>query len=143
MPDLIAQGFLEWTPQPKGRPRFARATGRAYTPAKTASAERTVAAWLQTIPMYGHYNKPLTCALAVEVHSHMPIPASWSKVMKAAAGTGKVSPISRPDIDNLAKLVLDAANGVLWVDDSQIVSLTLTKSYKATPGTLIFIRSAT
>lgn len=29
----------------------------------------------------------------------------------------------RGDVDNLAKAVLDAANGVLWADDAQIVDL--------------------
>lgn len=28
---------------------------------------------------------------------------------------------SRPDIDNLQKAVLDAGNGVLWMDDAQVV----------------------
>lgn len=29
---------------------------------------------------------------------------------------------ARPDVDNLAKLIYDGANGLLWSDDSQIVS---------------------
>jgi Holliday junction resolvase RusA-like endonuclease len=32
-------------------------------------------------------------------------------------------PDSTPDVDNLAKLPLDAANGLLWKDDAQVVEL--------------------
>jgi len=28
---------------------------------------------------------------------------------------------SRPDLDNLTKLVMDAANGIIWLDDAQVV----------------------
>ena len=35
----------------------------------------------------------------------------------------------RPDIDNLQKSILDAANGILWNDDSQIVHLNSSKLY--------------
>ena len=36
---------------------------------------------------------------------------------------------SRPDIDNLFKFVLDALNGVFWIDDSQVVMCSLSKEY--------------
>ena len=35
---------------------------------------------------------------------------------------------SKPDADNIAKLVLDALNGKAWHDDSQIVSLDVVKA---------------
>lgn len=88
------------------------------------------------------YRKPLRGPIVVEVHSYMPIPASWSKIKKDTANAGRLKHTSRPDIDNLAKLVLDAANGVLWEDDSQIVSMKLTKEYSVKPGTFICIWSA-
>ena len=37
--------------------------------------------------------------------------------------------VTRTDVDNLAKFVLDALNGVLYVDDKQVASLTVTKVY--------------
>ncbi len=39
----------------------------------------------------------------------------------------------KPDIDNYAKSVLDACNGVLWLDDSQIIHLYATKLWTPTP----------
>ena len=41
---------------------------------------------------------------------------------------------ARPDIDNLAKMIMDAINDVLYVDDSQVIYLTATKQYGAEDG---------
>lgn len=46
----------------------------------------------------------------------------------------------RPDIDNLAKFVLDVANGILYEDDNQVVSLVCKKRYGKEPRTEIIIR---
>lgn len=35
----------------------------------------------------------------------------------------------RSDVDNMAKAILDLLNGKLWVDDSQIVQLYITKAW--------------
>lgn len=39
----------------------------------------------------------------------------------------------RPDVDNYSKAILDSLNGKLWVDDSQIWSLFISKEW-AKPG---------
>lgn len=36
---------------------------------------------------------------------------------------------TRPDIDNLAKYIMDMANGLLWDDDAQIIDLNCSKEY--------------
>ncbi len=43
-------------------------------------------------------------------------------------------PTTRPDVENLAKGLLDSWNGILWRDDSQIVDLELSKRYDAREG---------
>jgi Holliday junction resolvase RusA-like endonuclease len=44
------------------------------------------------------------------------------------------------DIDNLVKLVLDALNGVAWLDDQQVVSLVASVFRRqATPQTRIIV----
>lgn len=37
--------------------------------------------------------------------------------------------LTRPDVDKLARGVLDALTGVLWRDDAQVVQLKVTKAY--------------
>ena len=45
----------------------------------------------------------------------------------------KTLPVSRPDLDNLAKAVLDAGNGVIWRDDSLVTTLVIRKRWTAYP----------
>lgn len=47
-------------------------------------------------------------------------------------------PITRPDIDNLAKAILDALNGVAWEDDGLICNLSLEKRY-GIPSITIYV----
>jgi Holliday junction resolvase RusA-like endonuclease len=49
----------------------------------------------------------------------------------------EIKPTTRPDLDNYAKLTLDALNGIIWTDDSQITELRLGKFYSITPSTMI------
>lgn len=52
---------------------------------------------------------------------------------------------SRPDADNLGKAALDAGNGVLWDDDSQVVRLVVEKRYaadEAPAGVVVVVRAA-
>ena len=44
----------------------------------------------------------------------------------------KVRPTKKPDCDNIAKIVLDALNGIAYYDDSQVVSLVVRKHYAET-----------
>ena len=60
--------------------------------------------------------------------SRMP-PKSFSKKKAARALDGLIQPTTKPDLDNVAKTVLDALNGVVWQDDSEITSLTVMKTY--------------
>lgn len=46
----------------------------------------------------------------------------------------------RPDSDNLAKLILDSANDILYHDDSQITDLIVHKRYSKEPRTVIVIQ---
>ena len=45
----------------------------------------------------------------------------------------------RRDSDNLSKAVLDALNGIAWVDDTQVTDLHILKSLSSTPGVAIEI----
>ena len=57
-------------------------------------------------------------------------PKSISKKKREDMLTGKIWPAKKPDSDNIAKVVLDALNGIAYHDDTQIIKLSVTKAYK-------------
>jgi Holliday junction resolvase RusA-like endonuclease len=122
-------------PASKGRPRFDRRTGRAYTPETTVTAENWIR-WHATQEV----EDPFTGALVVVIAAHFPIPKSWPKSKKADAANGYLRPTTGKDADNIAKACCDAMNGVAYIDDAQIVELHVTKRYSDEPSTIITIR---
>lgn len=120
-------------PVAKGRPRFNRETGRAYTPEKTAKYE-TLLRYAATQVMGDR--PPLEGPLRLEMSIVAPVPVSWPKKKQAAALAGEIRPTGKPDLDNFMK-VIDAANLVVWIDDGQITDATLSKSYGEKPGMTI------
>ena len=129
---------VDINPVPKGRPRFSKVGGfmRSYTPKKTSDYETEVRTQAQAVMT----REPLETPVAVYLYFRLPIPRSHSKKRQEACLSGSERPIKKPDIDNLAKSVLDGLNGVIWHDDSQIVSLHLTKVYARNPGIDLLIR---
>lgn len=118
-------------PVPKARARSTRA-GRHYTPATTRTAEANVrAAWYSQV---GTQRKPLDAPVHVTVHAFFELPKSWSKLKRKETKFHT----SKPDIDNVIKLITDALNGVAYVDDSSVVKVTGTKNYTTNePSTVV------
>ncbi len=116
----------------KGRPRVSTIGGRPrlYTPAKTAAWEAQVADACQTA--MGSL-APTESAWAVRIEISCRVPASWPRKRREAALQGVEIP-GKPDLDNVAKSVLDACNGVAYIDDKQVVRLTVSKRYGTAPG---------
>jgi Holliday junction resolvase RusA-like endonuclease len=81
---------------------------------------------------------PIEGPLKVCVFASFPIPASWPKKRRAAALAGTARPTTKPDADNLLK-ILDALNQVVWRDDSQIVDGFVRKLYSETPELVITV----
>jgi len=115
----------------KGRPRAARVGPgvRMFTDAATRSYEGMLRdagarAMAGAAPIDGPLLLKLTAVFAV--------PSSWSRRARAAALSGETRPTVKPDADNIMKLT-DALNGIVWVDDKQIVSATLRKVYGERP----------
>jgi Holliday junction resolvase RusA-like endonuclease len=119
-------------PQGKGRPRIVKIGGfsRMATPKETVAYEGLIALAAQTAlagrPM-------LDGPVAMRLVLHCQVPASWSGKKQREALAGEHMPTTKPDADNVLKAVCDGCNGVLWRDDVQVVELTLSKRYAATP----------
>lgn len=130
---------VEGTPVPKKRPRFSTQGGvvRSYTDKGTRNYEDhvnlTARAAMGSSP-------PIETAVGVYLYIRLPIPKSRSKKRTEAALSGLEKPTVKPDIDNLAKSLLDGMNGVVFKDDSQIVSLHVTKVYASEPGVDVLVR---
>jgi Holliday junction resolvase RusA-like endonuclease len=128
---------LPGEPRGKGRPRFVRRTGIAFTPQRTASYE----AMLRHEAALVMANRvPLEGALRVRVLACFAVPQSWSAKKRMAAIAGAVRPAKRPDLDNVVKM-LDALNEVVWRDDAQIVEGWIEKFYTDRPRLLIEVRA--
>jgi len=115
-------------PVGKGRPRFARQGGfvKTYTPKKTANWEQEIA---QAAKQAMGSQEPLDTPVALSVRVYKTIPVSWSKAKRQQAESNAMKPIGKPDLDNYIKAIMDAGNGILWVDDSQVCELHSVKSY--------------
>lgn len=125
-------------PKGKGRHRSAVVGGkiRTYTPEATASYENLVKVmYLQQVG-----NKRLQGAIHADIVAFYTIPKSWAKKRKQAAEEGAQRPQTKPDCDNIAKIILDSLNGIAYDDDKQVVSLTICKYYGETAKVVVGLR---
>lgn len=138
---MIASFIIPGVPVAKGRPRLTTRGGfaRAYTPDKTRRFETIVAESARA--SIGPID-PYSGAVELEAHFSLPIPKSWPKRDKLAAMEGRLLPQGKPDIDNYLKAIADGMNGVVYADDSQIVTVRLTKRYGDDPGVAVTVREA-
>lgn len=123
----------------KGRPRFARTKSGGVatrTPEKTKSYEGKLAYAAQQAMRGGRLiDAPVEVLLRVSVG----VAESWPAWKRTAALASALRPTTKPDSDNVAKLVLDAMNGVVYVDDLQAVSVTIMKFYSERPGLEVIV----
>jgi len=120
--------LVEGNPVGKGRPKFARRGNfvSTYTPTKTRDYEDLIKeSARKAMGSAEILETPVTVAIYITV----PIPASYSKKRTEACLSGSERPIKKPDIDNVAKCFLDAMNQVVYLDDTQVLTLHVTKVY--------------
>ena len=131
--------MLMGEPVAKGRPRSRIVTPRGYgkkpfvqvyPDPKTVAAEKVVK---QAAALAMGFRDAFTGPLSMAVRAYVSIPASWPKGKKTLARNGLVYPEAKPDIDNYLKLVLDACNGIVYVDDKQVVEIAGSKRYGIEP----------
>lgn len=126
-------------PQPRARITTRGKFAHAYTPKKhpvhdyRSEIQRT---WNDPSLVLPH--EPFTGFVVVEIVCHFARPASHLKKNGTPKASAPLYP--RPDVDNLAKAVLDALTDAgAWGDDSQVVSLGVRKKWSQVAHTLITI----
>lgn len=119
-------------PVAKGRPRATR-QGRFYTPEKTVRYESTVALFASQA-MEGR--QTLAGPLTLEIEATFQWPLSWGEKKRARMPFKT----SKPDLDNVAKAVADAMNGVVYLDDAAVVRLAATKKYGERAGLRVCVK---
>ena len=120
--------MVEGTPVPKGRPRFAR-RGKfvsTYSPKTTVDYETKVS---DSAKLAMGASEPLETPVGAYIYITLPVPASYSKKRTQACLSGEERPTKKSDIDNYCKAIFDGMNGIVFVDDSLVVSLHATKVY--------------
>jgi Holliday junction resolvase RusA-like endonuclease len=120
--------MVEGNPVGKGRPKFARRGNfvSTYTPTKTRDYESVIKDVAQKAM---GSNELLETPVTVAIYITVPIPQSYSKKRTEACLKGLERPIKKPDIDNVAECFLDAMNDVVYKDDTQVLTLHITKVY--------------
>ena len=118
---------------PKQRPRITRGR-QAYTPKKTRDYEERVrksfrSSYHGDVPVFDAGTPVKVCIEVIQQ-----IPKSWSNSKHLKAERGEIAPTTRNgDLDNIAKSILDACNGLVYEDDAQVTLLIVSKRYGSTP----------
>jgi len=132
---------VEGNPKGKGRPRFSRVGSftKVYTDKQTLTYEALIATFAKQA-MGG--TEPLKTPVSVYLYVRLPIPQSYPKKRRDACLNGSELPCKKPDIDNIAKTYLDAMNGVIFMDDTQVIDLHVKKVYAEKAGVDVMVTEA-
>ena len=109
-------------PRGKGRPRFTM-KGHAFTDALTVEYEGRVKNAWKSENFYCIEEQPTT----IIINAFFRVPVSLSK--KKRESLFGAAYMHKPDCDNIAKIILDALNGIAYQDDRQINCLLIHKKY--------------
>ena len=122
---MIFERKVQFKPTSLKRHRFSRWGKHTYDP--SSKDKKDFVNKIDNLP-----NKPFTGPLKAVLLFYEQRPKSHYRTGKYSHILKEKSPIyntSKRDIDNFCKFVLDALNKILYVDDSQIISLESKKYY--------------
>lgn len=126
---MIRQFTWYGRPRGQGRPRFTTAGYRhAYKAKNDVKYEKSLRdAYLEAYPDAEPFNVPVRITIRVAV----PIPKGTPKYKQNEMVNDLIVPTTKPDVDNVAKGVMDAlSKGVAIEDDRLVYSLTVYKIYR-------------
>lgn len=122
----VVQFFVPGEPRGKERPRPGK-NGRMYTPKKTKKYEALIEECC--INQCPGRQPEYTGNIVAQIECLYPIRKSAPKKKRAEMLAGMIRPTKTPDLDNIAKAVLDAINTIAYKDDAQVVEISITKWY--------------
>lgn len=111
-------------PRGQGRPRAGN--GTIYKAREDKAWERLI---LSSYTAANPGAEPYSGAVKVTIEAVIAVPVSKPRRIQDDMMSGKIPAVKKPDADNVAKAVLDALNGAAWVDDKQVIMLTVKKRY--------------
>ena len=111
-------------PIPAARPRVSRWS--TYYPKKYTQFKKEMLALTSELDV-----TPIENLVRVELVLNVKMPNSWSKKKKLE----KINTYcdNNVDLDNYQKAILDSLNGVLYLDDRQVVEIWAVKQWKDVP----------
>lgn len=120
----------------KGRPRFKRMGNfvQTYTPKKTVDYEKLVRLRFQNAGGV-ITDKPVR----IKIVACFAPPKSARKKDKIEMLANRILPEKKPDVDNVAKIILDALNKIAYKDDAQVVELSVKKLYSEVAKVFVHI----
>ena len=110
--------FVHGLPTPQGSSRAFVVNGKAVI----TSANRNLKAWRDLVSLraqeFAEYHEG---AVVVHLEFYLPRPISLPKKVQHH--------VKKPDLDKVVRAVNDSLTGIMFKDDSQIISIIATKEY--------------
>lgn len=117
-------------PMGKQRPKFSTfgGYGKAYTPKETVSYQNLVKmCWSEKVGEFMFPDSEM--GIGAEITAFYAIPKSTSKKKAQKMKDHLIMATKKPDADNIAKIILDALNGIAFSDDRNVTELKVKKEY--------------
>ena len=111
---------------------------RRYTPDETRSFEAIVS----QLAFVAMRKAGLKIAQSVPVHLMIEFTFQVPKSLSKKAHLDRLGNyhINKPDLTNLCKSIEDGCNGVVYTDDSQIATISMTKNWGSVTNTLVLFQ---
>ena len=119
--------FVPGEPISSARPRVTR--NGVFLPKKSREYKEKIQECYRQIDGKNYGDEPVELLMMFT----FPIPKSYTKKRRREIRELKYAYPHRPDIDNLAKSVMDALNGLAYKDDAQVMALLAVKMYTENP----------
>jgi|SRR5690625_1323046 len=139
---MITEFTIPGQAVPQGRPR-ARIIGRGQNKRIMMYDPKESKEYKEYAALIARQYAPKTlyeAELSVDLDIYRQIPKSTTKRKRELYNARLIRPTVKPDLDNYSKSILDALNGIMYKDDSQIVDLNISKYYSDDPRVEVRIK---